>query len=66
MSKWHNPYTVSACGSVEEAVRRYEVYIRQQPHLMADLHELKGKRLGCWCKPGPCHGDVLARLADMD
>lgn len=21
--------------------------------------ELKGKRLGCFCKPGPCHGDVI-------
>ena len=28
--------------------------------------ELKGKTLGCWCKPDPCHGDVLAELADKD
>lgn len=21
--------------------------------------ELKGKTLGCWCKPLPCHGDVI-------
>lgn len=21
---------------------------------------LKGKRLGCFCKPRPCHGDVIA------
>jgi hypothetical protein len=26
--------------------------------------ELKGKVLGCWCKPDACHGDVLAELAD--
>ena len=26
--------------------------------------ELKGKRLGCWCAPLPCHGDVLAAMAD--
>lgn len=26
--------------------------------------ELKGKRLGCWCKPQGCHGDVLARIAE--
>lgn len=24
------------------------------------LAALDGKRLGCFCKPAPCHGDVLA------
>jgi hypothetical protein len=24
------------------------------------VYELAGKRLGCFCKPQPCHGDVLA------
>ena len=23
---------------------------------------LDGKKLGCFCKPGPCHGDVLVEL----
>ncbi len=26
--------------------------------------ELRGKRLGCWCAPLPCHGDVLSRVAE--
>ncbi|WNZ62248.1 DUF4326 domain-containing protein [Myxococcus sp. MxC21-1] len=25
---------------------------------------LRGKRLGCWCKPGPCHADILAEWVD--
>ena len=25
---------------------------------------LKDKRLGCWCKPEPCHGDALVELVD--
>lgn len=25
----------------------------------AHVHELRGKRLGCFCKPQPCHGDVI-------
>lgn len=29
---------------------------------MNSLHELNGKVLGCWCAPGPCHGDVLVEL----
>jgi hypothetical protein len=32
---------------------------------MNQLHELKDKTLGCWCKPEKCHGDVLAALADI-
>ena len=26
--------------------------------------ELKDKRLGCWCKPEKCHGDILVEIAD--
>lgn len=24
--------------------------------------ELDGKRIGCWCKPTDCHGDVLVKI----
>ncbi len=51
-------------GSREEAIERYEQYLLESPELMARLHELKGKTLGCWCAPKACHGEVLARLAD--
>ena len=26
---------------------------------------MKGKNLGCWCNPEPCHGDVLLELIDL-
>lgn len=70
-SKWGNPFThkqgtqaQTVVPTVEEAIKRYEEWVRQQPELMASLHEIKGKVIACWCKPGPCHGDVLAKLAD--
>jgi len=31
---------------------------------LARLPDLRGRRLGCFCAPQACHGDVLARLAD--
>jgi hypothetical protein len=34
------------------------------PDLLAQIPNLKGKRLGCWCKPEDCHGDLLAAWAD--
>lgn len=36
------------------------------PELLEDLPELMGKTLFYWCKPKPCHGDVLAVLATLD
>jgi hypothetical protein len=28
------------------------------------VEELRGKVLGCFCKPGPCHGDVIVEWLD--
>lgn len=50
--------------STRDALERYEKWLRAQPELMAMAKMLKGKRLGCWCAPKPCHGDVLARIAE--
>ncbi|AVK75322.1 hypothetical protein pqer_cds_900 [Pandoravirus quercus] len=67
-SEWANPYTVRQVGSATEAVRLYEhEHLAQRPDLVAKVGSLKGLALGCWCKnrpDDPCHGDVLARLAD--
>lgn len=62
-SKWGNPFTMKSEADRGHVILEYEVWILQQPELMAALHELKGKVLGCWCSPRPCHGEVLERLA---
>jgi hypothetical protein len=54
-SKWHNPY------KGEGAILLYEQYIRSSP-LINDIEELRGKILGCWCRPSSCHGDVLVKI----
>lgn len=44
-----------------------DAYTEQRWALKDRLHELRGKNLLCWCKPGaPCHGDVLLELANRD
>jgi len=65
-SKWGNPFIVGRDGTREQVIARYEQWLGEQPHLLAALHELTGKVLGCWCTPRLCHGDVLARLANQD
>lgn len=64
-SKWGNPYTIPADGNRETVIRRYREHILSRPDLLKALSELKGKRLGCFCHPLPCHGDVLAELANQ-
>lgn len=65
-SKWGNPFYIGADGTRAQVIARYRAYITTRPDMMKQLHELKGKRLGCYCKPLPCHGDVLTELADNE
>ena len=60
-SKWQNPFPLSQY-KIDECLKLYEARIRSRPELIRALPELAGKRLGCWCKPAPCHGDVLIKL----
>lgn len=61
-SKWGNPFSIGKDGTRKEVIEKYRNWIKNQPELLKDLVELKGKVLGCWCKPHPCHGDVLVEL----
>lgn len=69
-TKWGNPFShknipgIVTVPTREEAVRAYAEWIVKQPELMAALPELRGKVLGCWCKPNLCHGDILVEMAN--
>lgn len=72
-TKWGNPFSHKKgtqakflVSSREEAIEAFRKWITEGDgmHLLSDIGELKGKTLGCWCKPLACHGDVLAELAD--
>ena len=61
-SKWGNPFQIGRDGNRERVIKMYEIHVRRRPDLIAALPELAGKRLGCYCHPLPCHGEVLIRL----
>ena len=63
-SKWGNPFTIGTDGTRIEVLKRYRAWIKTQTHLLKQLYQLKGKVLGCWCKPLDCHGDILEELID--
>ncbi len=60
-----NPFVIGPDGTRDEVLVKYRAWLRQHPELIKRTRkELKGKRLGCWCKPAACHGDVLAEIAE--
>ena len=63
---WGNPWQRGETADPIAAYRQYLEYRIRVGHITPDRirTELVGKRLGCFCKPQPCHGDVLAELAN--
>ena len=64
-SKWCNPFYPKRYANPADCLVDYERYIRGKiadDPVTYDLNELSNKRLGCWCSPGPCHGNVLVKL----
>ncbi len=47
--------------SREKVIDLYRKYLIQHPELVRKAaEEFKGKkRIGCWCYPEPCHGEIL-------
>lgn len=72
-TKYGNPFKVGEptpaglpVATTEAAVWLFRQYAEgmliNDPHWLDDL---RGKDVGCWCKPGACcHGDVLIELAN--
>lgn len=63
-SYWGNPHSMYEKGADrDEVIRKYKYdfdYEKFPNKDKSEVYKLAGKRLGCFCKPQPCHGDVLA------
>ena len=73
-TRWGNPFTVQAFGSVAAAVGRYEAWTKGEAEASdgrapPDPDEVRrvlgGRNLACWCAlDGPCHADLLLKIAN--
>jgi len=63
-SRWASPYRLGPDGSRLQVNAKYRHWLIRQPLLLREVQDLRGKRLGCRCAPLPCHGDVIAELAN--
>ena len=59
---WGNLYCT---GTREENIAWHREWLLWCPAQLRRLRELRGKVLGCWCHPLPCHGDTLDELANL-
>lgn len=67
-SEFANPFKIGKDGTRDEVLAKYEKYITEKLEkdnfFQQRLVRLKGKNLGCWCHPEPCHGDILLKLIE--
>lgn len=64
-SIWANPFKPEDYQTRKECLDAYFFYIIdkiKRENLFNKLMLLKGKTLGCYCKPDTCHGDILVYL----
>ena len=64
-SLWGNPYIICENLTRDQVIIAYKHWLWSQMKSGAitegDIRGLGGKRLGCFCKPKACHGDVLVK-----
>jgi hypothetical protein len=63
-SRFRNLLKVGVDGTREQVIARYRTWLLTQPELLKELQSYRGLRLGCWCYPLVCHGDVLVEILE--
>jgi len=65
-SIWQNLYPIRVGQDRDKVLQLYEEDLHKKLRSGDfSIESLRvAKRLGCWCKPLPCHGDILKRLIE--
>lgn len=58
-----NPFKIGENNTRKGVIEKYKIWfynkIKTDKNFKTCVNNLKGKTLGCWCTPLPCHGDVI-------
>lgn len=57
-----NPFKTGQDGTKDEVIAKYKAWVLSSPERLQELETLRGKVLGCWCKPSKCHGDAIVEI----
>ncbi|AZD91064.1 MULTISPECIES: DUF4326 domain-containing protein [Pseudomonas] len=63
---WGNPYQMGKEGTRDEVIEKFSYdfekrFLKFSEKFDENIEKLRGKTLGCHCKPAPCHGDIIAK-----
>lgn len=63
-----NPFVIGRDGTRDEVIAKFrEQFARlilEGWIPLSELRKLKGKKLGCFCHPKACHGDIIAKVVN--
>jgi hypothetical protein len=63
-----NPFVLQRGEARGATIERYQKWfynrINEDAEFRRRVSELKGKKLGCFCKPNACHGDIIAEFVN--
>lgn len=63
-----NPFPLKKGEERGSTIEKYKEYfykrLKEDSEFKNKIESLKGKTLGCFCKPKTCHGDVIAEYLD--
>jgi hypothetical protein len=66
-TRWGNRFEMPEDGERAEVIGKFEkFYLPHKDGLLADISNLVGKVLVCWCYLEQCHGDVIATVVNED
>ena len=74
-SRWGNPFSIGIDGNRKEVIEKYERWLNGEieapkhhhwyiPPTKEEILTLRGKTLGCFCKPKDCHGDIFLKIIE--
>lgn len=63
-----NPFKLESNMNRGDTIAKYKKYFHNKlandSTFKQRIHTLRGKTLGCFCKPHPCHGDIIKEYLD--
>ncbi len=69
-SPFGNPFVIGKDGDRQQVIEKYrKLFLWKVNHdekFKRQVEALRGKTLGCFCKPAPCHGDVIVEYLSKE
>jgi len=62
-----NPFVIGNDGTRLEVIKKYRAWFSERlkdDRFHSEVLSLAGKRLGCFCKPKECHGDIIVEYLE--